>query len=448
MENEKYVIRFDEHSTRDKYVLRRIEGTATVDSLIRLIDIADLDANPRESKIGDVTDAIQETLENSPQLFQFKSKGLLLAAGACAPLERNRFELTFENGKIQGILDGGHNMLAIAIFIMRMAAGDKATQKIKRWHDVPEAWKTNRSSIEERKGEFSFLTPVEVVFPHDGAEGQADFEDAILDVARARNNNSELTEETKANKEGLYDAIRDSIDPSLRHLIEWKTNDGGKIKVRDLIALSWVALSRLDEEVLGKDVISGRAIYASKGECVATFNDLLSRDGISEKTVSDIRELVHPGVRSAIKLMREIPAVYDLLYQLFPEAYNSASSGFGRINCVRCYDPKKVGSKGGSHDPKYLKHVPETKFYKKPCEYDFPDGFIMPLVWALRELIANEDGILSWKTDPSKFIKLNLTESLKVFHGMISMAKYNPQIVGKTSACYELMCNDFRQRCP
>ena len=39
MKNQKVVIRFDEASSRDKYGLRRIEGTATADSIMRLIDI-------------------------------------------------------------------------------------------------------------------------------------------------------------------------------------------------------------------------------------------------------------------------------------------------------------------------------------------------------------------------------------------------------------------------
>jgi hypothetical protein len=446
MENQRVVIRFDEHCARDKYALRRVEGTATVDSMIRLIDVADLEANPREAKVGEVTDAIQETLDETPYLFPFKSKGLLLAAGECTSLERSRFELTFSDSQIQGILDGGHNLLAIALFILRQAAGDKAIRGIRRWENISTQWKNYRSEIEEAKTQFNFLTPMEIVYPQDGPSGRDDFQDAILDVARARNNNSELTEETKANKAGLYDGLRASIDPFLEKQIEWKSNDGGRIKVRELIALSWIPLSLLGPDVLEKADVNGVSIYRNKGACVSAFNTLMQNDSISIKAKGEIRELVHDGVRSALALMKEIPRLFDMTYQEFPDAYNNASSGFGRISSVRIWEPKKLPSHGSKRDPKYLPAPPKTKFYQQEVQYDFPDGFVMPLVWALRELMENSNGIIRWKVDPEKFIKRYLNETLKVFHGMIQMAGYDPQKVGKTAASYELISNDFRNR--
>src|ERR1700756_5395417 len=119
MKNQKVILRFDEVCARDKYDLRRIEGTATVGSMIRLIDIADLRANPREAKVGDVTDAIEESLQDTPKIFHFKTKGLLLAAGGCEARERKRFQLHFEDEDIEGVLDGGHNLLAISLHILR-----------------------------------------------------------------------------------------------------------------------------------------------------------------------------------------------------------------------------------------------------------------------------------------------------------------------------------------
>ncbi len=241
MKNQKVVVRFDEVCERDKYDLRRIEGTATAGSMIRLIDVADLQANPREAKVGDVTDAIEESLEDTPGLFPFKTKGILLAAGKRQPRERKRYELHFDDEDIEGVLDGGHNLLAIALHILRKALGEdaeKVLKGLKRWDSVPDLWKSNRDAIEAVKSKLDFLTPLEVIFPQGSASGRDDFEDAVLDVARARNNNAELTEETKANKAGFYDAIRDSIDPELVEQIEWKTNDGGRIKVRELVALS------------------------------------------------------------------------------------------------------------------------------------------------------------------------------------------------------------------
>lgn len=447
MKNTKVLLRFDEVCARDKYELRRIEGTVTAGSMIRLIDSADLKANPREAKVGDVTEAIEESLGESPELFHFKSKGILLAAGRCLPRDRNRFELTFNDEDIEGVLDGGHNLLGIALFILRTAIGEenasKVLRSVKRWENLPAIWKGYRDKVEAAKEKFTFLTPIEVIFPQQSASGRDDFEDAVLDVARARNNNAELTEETKANKAGFYDAIRDSIDPELVSEIEWKTNDGGRIKVRDLVALSWVALSKVDEDFPGKEDFMPVSMYRNKGACVSAFNKMMQSDQISEKTKGDIRELKHKGIKSAIAMLNDIPRLFDLIYTEFPEAYNQASLGFGRVSSVFIWDPAKANQ----HDPKYLSNPPKTKFYQKECKYDFPDGFIMPLVWALSELMDYKDGKVVWKmTDPDKFLKKNLPKTLKVYYGMIQMAAYDPQKVGKTGACYMLAANDFKSR--
>ena len=448
MKNQKVIIRFDEVSTRDKYSLRRIEGTATAQSLIRLIDVADLKANPREAKVGEVTEEIEDTLQNTPKLFHFKSKGLLLAAGSCEPRDRKRFELLFQDEDFEGILDGGHNLLAIALFILRLALGEDRAKlvlrTIKRWEQVPPVWKAHRNQIEEIKTELDFLTAVEVIYPQEGPVGRDEFEDAVLDVARARNNNAELTEETKANKAGFYEAIRDSLDEKLVGEIEWKTNDGGRIKVRDLVALSWIPLSKIGDRLPGIKEFSPVAMYRNKGACVSAYNKLMESDEVSRKAKGDIRELTHVGVKSALKLMRDIPSLFDLIYTEFPEAYNQASPGFGKISSVRKWDPAKKESK----DSKYLPSPPHTKFYHTECVYDFPDGFIMPVAWALNSLMDYRGERVEWKKghDPAKFLKKNLPKTLQVYHGMIHMGGYDPQKVGKTLACYHLVGHDFHSR--
>lgn len=448
MKNHNVIIKFDECCSSTRYGICRTSGTVTADSIIRLVDIADLKANPREAKTGSVTEAILETLENSPELFPFKSKGVLIASGACRELERSRFELIFGDDDIEGVLDGGHNMLAIAIHIIGKALGEQESRKAlkgaRRWDDVASVWRSNRDAIEAIRKELSFLVPVEIIYPQSSAEGRDVYEGAVLEIAQARNNNAQLTEETKANKAGFYDAIRSSIDPALVKDIEWKSNDGGRIKVRDLVALAWIPLSAIGD-IDGIPELSGFSptnIYRSKGQCVISFNELMKNDLVSSKAKGDIRELENSTIRSALELMRDMPALYDHIYESFPEAYNNVSPGFGRISSVRIFEPARAGSK----DSKYLAAPAHTKYYRKETKFDFPDGFIMPIVWGLRELIQIENGKLSWSTDPKKFIDKNLSQFLQVYHGFIQMAAYDPQKVGKSASTYQLACNDFRAR--
>lgn len=440
MKNQKVIIKFDSVCERydERYPLRRVEGYATPDSIIRLLDVADLEANPREAKRGEVTDEIMESLGRSNGLFQFKSKGLLLSAGEVRPLERKRYELYFREAAFEGILDGGHNTLAIALFILQEALGEDNPElkKVKRWEDLAGLWKANRSEIGEVQDELDFLVPVEVIYPHEGKKGQDQFEAAILEIAQARNNNAELTVETKAHKAGYYDDIKAAIDPRLVEEVEWKSGDGGRIKVRDLVSLAWIPLTVLRESLKPKDDFNRVQIYSSKGACSSAFNDLVEMREVSEKTRGEVRSLTHAGVKSALALLRDLPELYDIIYARFPEAYNNSSQGFGRISAVRMYVPGKKGKE-------YLRSMAKTKFYQREVKYDYPDGFIMPLVVGLRALMEDKEGQVRWKVDPRAFINEHLNEVVSSYYSAIQMADYDPQKVGKAMAAYNLAESAF-----
>ena len=107
------VLRFDTFAEQSAGSILRIVGFIRARELLQLFDAADLEANPRSAKWGSVTDDIVASIEETPEIFVFKTKGVLVGASSYERLERKRFRLSFSNTKIEGILDGGHNMLAI-----------------------------------------------------------------------------------------------------------------------------------------------------------------------------------------------------------------------------------------------------------------------------------------------------------------------------------------------
>lgn len=445
MKTDRLILKFDGHFVSDAYSLNRLVGWIPAKSVLQLISSADLKANPREAKVGAVTDEIQESLDKSADIFHFKTKGVLIAAGSCRKLERGRFELGFEDHEIEGVLDGGHNLLASGLYLARELADEehqKPLRRVKTWEDLEAAWED--LGIDRNPDEVpNFLLPVEVIYPQEDAEGRDAFEHAILDVARARNNNAQLTLETKANKAGYYDFLKECLDESVAKEVEWKTNDGGRIKSRDIVSLAWVPLSRLNlEHLIGGSDFNPVNIYRNKGACTSMFNKVMETDTITMKRKGEVRELHNDTVKSALSLMKDLPWLYDVIYQEFPEAYNQASSGFGRIGSVRLFEQGKY-KKG---EKKYLKAKPLTRFYKKECKYDYPDGFIMPIVWALRELVEVEGTDVRWKVDPEKFVREVLPKTLSVYYGFVQMANYDPQKVGKALASYQMVSNDFQSR--
>ena len=162
----------------------------------------------------------------------------------------------------------------------------------------------------------------------------------------------------------------------------------------------------------------------------------------TEKTKGDIREVKSEAVKSAMRMLRDIPHLFDLIYQEFPDAYNSVSPGFSRVSSAPMFNPDKAKTK----DRRYMARRAHTKFYREDSDYEYPDGFIVPLVWALRELMEYKDKSVQWAVDPRKFIKANLPKTLEVYYSMIQMANYDPQTVGKTQGCYVLAADNFRSR--
>lgn len=421
----------------EKPVVDTIVGTLDAKNFAKLVDAADLKANPRDCRVGNITNDIITSLQKTPALFEHKTKGLLLACKACAPLERNRFRLDFSDPDLEGVLDGGHNLLAAALHILTVATEnlDGPVRKVKNWEDLTSAWSDHRADIENALDGFVFRMPIEIKHAKSGSEGEDQFDSSILDISQARNNNKELAQEAKSNKAGHYEYLRDALDPDIRDEVEWKTNSGGRIKVRDLVALSIIPLSkaRVVDDI--PDVtISPVMIYSSKGKCLKTFESLMQHDAIAER-VGSVQKLRHPEIKSALDLMRDLPRMFDWIYERFPDAYNKTSPGFGRIGSVRTYTPNKKAFDKRKH----ARTQPKTRFYQTPVEFDYPDGFIIPIVWSLSELIDSDGAAMRWKADPRSFFGSVFPKLMSVYHDLIKMAGYDPQKVGKSAASYSLL---------
>ena len=188
------IVKIQDSYTQDKYALGKIIGLLDAKNIFNLINAADLEANPRLAKTGRVTDAISDTLKNDPDLFHFKSKGILVSASKCEELERKRYKLTFGDESLEGILDGGHNTLAIALFLLGESFPEE-TFKVKTWDEVKKLWDKKSDEVSKLVSDPekcpTFLVPIEVVYP--GKDNEDEFIRHILEISDSRNNNAELT---------------------------------------------------------------------------------------------------------------------------------------------------------------------------------------------------------------------------------------------------------------
>ncbi len=437
------IVKFAHCDEQSEGPVTRIVGFVQAKHILGLFDAADLDANPRSAKVGNVTEDIIESISQSAGIFPFKTKGILIGSSNYKPLQRKRFQLKFADTNVEGILDGGHNMLAIGIYILsQVIEGDRTIRRIKTWPDLKEAWIAHRDEIDDIKDDLEFLIPLEILVPSDLDDEAVleEFNSSLLDICAARNNNVQLTLETKANKKGFYEDIRIALPDAIAKEVEWKTNDGGRIKVRDLVALAWIPLSKT---TLPLDVsVPPSSIYARKGECSKAFDKLMSSEKVTKAHGNYEHSLHNTTIHSAIRMVGEIPALYDKIYKCFPDAYNRATNGrFGRAKIVKVFNSSKKGDKSG----KYLRSQPFSKYTHDPVNYKYPEGLIMPLVFGLTALMHEKDDELVWKTDPVRFLDRWLESIAKSYKLVLDMSDFDPQKIGKNETSYEIAVSEFEK---
>ncbi len=241
---------------------------------------------------------------------------------------------------------------------------------------------------------------------------------------------------------GYFDTLKqlmDDEDPAVSRRIEWKTNDGGAIKVQDLIALAWIPLNLITPVKDGNgraiEPVSPQKIYSSKGSCLKQFEKLMGSPQVTAEAGEDYRrQLENPEVESAFHIAVQLPGLYDYIYQVFPKLYNAAGGSYGRITTVKSINDKRK--------------IKTTPFTEKSVEMLSPDGFIIPLVYGVQELMekvtAEGKSQIRWKEPPMQFLQKNLGKIVKHYTGIFSMCDYDPQKIGKNPQSYEQARSAFK----
>ncbi len=424
--------------------VKRIAGFINKDAFIKLQSVLSIESNPRQPKQSPVTNEIHESLDNSSEFFHLLTKGILYSALECNAFDRGRFQVSFEenNYAATGILDGGHNTFAIGKYLLSHVLSEKELKTIKNWESYVKKWDKYILDLEDRLDEITdFLIPVEFIVPADQSEGSLfRWSSLISDITHARNNNLQLTDTTKANFQGVYDEIKKHLPEDLNENIEWKTNDGGKIKAQNIVSFLLISLYKIPKDVLRYDLNDTDLIkvYSGKGQCVKLVHNIMEKNGDFERSKF---QLNNPVIKTAMQFLPQIIEIYDELYCTIPDAYNKSGGAFGRIESVRIYDPKQYGSK-----PRYSKSKFKSKFFGKETEYDVPEGFIIPLLVSVCSLMRynEEEKNLEWIVEnPVKYFIQNLSDIMLPLSAYIKAYNYDPQKVGKSVDVYKLIIREL-----
>lgn len=433
-DNKKLIIKFSHtlvcNDSLEELKIRKINSSISPLQFIHLLHYADNKVNPRTATVNPIVKSIELTLRDSPELFFFKTKGILISTMSCTLLDRNRVRLTFDDLDTEGIMDGGHNAFAIARFIIERLY-DGEMKAFKDWDSCKAFWtkETSYNDILNRyeeypdKSAFRFSIPIEIITPIDPSENLEDFYNNISEICSARNANVQLTEAARSNQRGCYDYLKNG--PLKNYPIIWKNGSDGNIKVDDIIALACIPLIKLNNEGYfeqkGIDVgsLNKISIYSQKSKCVSFYRKVMENEHVSTTNKGKF-VLNDTVIQSSLDLLEDIIKFCDVMYYQFPRIYNANNGSFGRITGVLSKQ-----SQG-----------PFSTYQKIQFKYAY--GFFYPIICGLTELMEYKFGKLSWIINPLNinWDDSNVKNKFSQYMSIIRLLQYNPNKVGKETAVY------------
>ena len=224
-------------------------------------------------------------------------------------------------------------------------------------------------------------------------------EEMITSIVDARNTSKQVASKSLYDLEGSFDELKTVLGKDISKLISWHENEEGPIDVRDLIAL----LTTFDK-IGYSDVNHPLIAYSSKEACLKRFHS----DPNSYKKI-------YPVAKDILK-------IWEMIQLCVPDQYNREREQQGRFG-------KLTGCK-------LLKKPRELAVLETTTMYEFPNGYVYPIVAAFRSMLIENDGVYSWGkgVNPSKLVKEGL--AAKIFNASIVNSiktVHNPNRTGKDS---------------
>lgn len=351
--------------------------------------------NPRDPKLASgVSKKIRETLENQPNLFLLKNRGItILVSKTEFDNQTNTLKIELQDKEKHGLLDGGHTFRVIQDFIGGL------------------------DQVE--------LSDINALVKFEILEGVQDRND-VIGIVEARNTSTQVKEQGIEELKNTFDTIHKVLqDKPYSSRIAYKEyellEDGSKKDIDVKEILSYLVCFDVESFNEGKHPIKA---YSTKASLVGHFS---SRKKEIEKYV---------------KLLPEILALRDKIYLELPDAYNKSANDEGG---------GKFGKLTGITDTSNKKNMGDVtlEFTNQKSHYRIPSGFIYPILASFRNLVGIKDDKCYWKTDPEKFFD-ELKFDLATRVGGQAKELRNPNKLGKDTAtwqsCYDAVSLEVLRR--
>ena len=370
--------------------LRRIPSKADnvgLKAYIAVVDVRNLPdlsewrkINVRDPKInGAVPKAIRQSLDEDPESFLFKNRGLVVTAKtATFDNESAILTLDLENPDIHGLLDGGHTYRVIKSYCDDIKNETEPTEQ-------------------------AFIR-VEILEGFDSEQ--------IKEIVDARNTSNQVKDQSLMELDKRFEGIKAAIaGKSYSNMVAYKEyeimegTDGKTAKpidIREIIAL----MTLFDKDHFG-DNNHPIAAYSQKAACLNKFRD-------SQKSYEKIYPLLPDILMLWDKIHRDMRIWYEN-----SKAKQNQIGRFGRITGVT---PEK--------DVKLY-------FLDETVNDMIPTAFKYPILAALRAFIEEAEDRYHWGTDIEDALDSELGEQLTEVVISNAIELRNPTKLGKSNSVWD-----------
>ena len=447
--------------------------------------------NPRSPNINKITRAITQTLEEDPELLQYKTKGILAAGKFVSKKNESEFDIDFSTPSYGGILDGGHNFFAIIRVMLIESVKHKYSsrsredkrirkdiEKIRSLHDLIGKWRTYGDLVEtllddldklpesakKQDGlarKFSFLEPIEIITPRPGTT-ENEVKDIIHRISVARNNNVQLSEVAIAQHKGSYEYLKQILPEDINALVQWKAGENQcPIAPSKIVPLALLPLKVLEnanvlrrlaaalhtadddddstEEAVFPEV-KLMSMYTSTAGCISIYSQVIDAVDNLKTCGDDAADEIADSVLESLRVIQDLPRIWDVIEYKFEEYFSLAIQGNEKK-----YADIPCNSRGPAK-----KETP-TRFYTRQIprgRYACRGGFATPLFMSicLEFLAYDEDSQkVEWVVSPDKLVdELSVPDNsfilmMRDYIGVMKDTAYDPSKFGKSSMIYSLL---------
>ena len=332
-----------------------------------------------------IAKAIEETLKERPEEFQFINRGLTVLAESFE-YKNGKAIITISDPENHGVADGAHSDAVIS----------KVQEEVKR--DL-------QLEPDKRNPLLFGRVRVEIVV------GITD-RDKISWLVEGRNSSRQVKQWSLSEFRGHFDWLKEIIDAEnspFRDKIGWEENSSKDLTVLDL--LSMVTLfhkewNELDNEGKMKAPIIA---YANKGKLDARLTS----------------EEAQAGYKALAPLLPDILKLYDYIYVGFEAAYDKAFKGKTRLGRRAGFESRQLGQKH---------KLPLTG---SESNYVIENGILYPLLASFRALVRyGKDGLAHWKRNPFTFFDENGSKLVALVIEQLENVGNTPNALGKNKMAY------------